>query len=61
MISINHMDCMDLMATMEEGTVDLIVTDPPYLFKSLSGGGIANKRTTSNHSIRWMRESGMSS
>lgn len=45
MISINRMDCMELMTSMGGGEVDLIVTDPPYLFKSLSGGGIAPKRT----------------
>ena len=35
---------MDLMSSMGGGTVDLIVTDPPYKLESLSGGGIAKQR-----------------
>ena len=35
---------MDLMSSMGGGTIDLIVTDPPYLLNSLSGGGIAKHR-----------------
>lgn len=44
MIDIKKADCMDLMSTMGERSVDLIVTDPPYLFDSLTGGGISQKR-----------------
>ena len=44
MIDIKKADCMDLMSTMEGGCIDLIVTDPPYLFDSLTGGGISTKR-----------------
>lgn len=45
MISINHMDCMELMATMGGGEVDLIVTDPPYTIDHLTGKGLFGDRT----------------
>ncbi len=32
-------DCMERMARMEDGCVDLIVTDPPYSFQPDGGGG----------------------
>ena len=34
-------DCLDLMARMEEGCIDLLVTDPPY--KTISGGDSGNR------------------
>lgn len=48
MIDVKKADCMDLMSTMGGGSIDLIITDPPYLFDSLSGGGIARVRTHFN-------------
>lgn len=48
MIDIKKADCMDLMSTMGRGSIDLIVTDPPYLLPSLKGAGIFGK----NHSWR---------
>ena len=34
-------DCLDLLARMEEGCIDLLVTDPPY--KTISGGDSGNR------------------
>ena len=39
MISIHNTDCIDLMATMEDKSIDLIVTDPPYSFNHVAGKG----------------------
>ena len=39
MIDIRNADCMEVMAQMEGGSIDLIVTDPPYDFKHVKGGG----------------------
>ena len=30
MIDIRHGDCLELLKTIEDGSVDLILTDPPY-------------------------------
>lgn len=37
--NIYNMDCLDGMKAMPDGSVDLIVTDPPYEFKGTTGGG----------------------
>ena len=29
-LSLFHADCMEIMKDIEDGTIDLIVTDPPY-------------------------------
>ena len=42
--SILNMDCIDGLRQIPDGSVDLIVTDPPYSFDSLSGGGLARVR-----------------
>ncbi|EDW0437188.1 site-specific DNA-methyltransferase, partial [Salmonella enterica subsp. enterica serovar Lexington] len=36
--TIHHGDCLDVMPTLEPGSVDLIVCDPPY--GSMKGSGI---------------------
>jgi modification methylase len=35
-----HGDCLELMATMPDGSVDLVVTSPPYNLGISSGGGL---------------------
>jgi len=42
--SINHTDCMKFMRNMDEGSVNLIVTDPPYTIESVKGSGTFGKR-----------------
>ena len=34
-----NMDCLDVMGSMPDKSVDLIVTDPPYEFKDTTGAG----------------------
>lgn len=40
-VELFNCDCLDLMARMEEGCIDLLVTDPPY--KTISGGDSGNR------------------
>ena len=37
-ITLYHADCFDVMKQLPKGSVDLIVTDPPYLFESGGAG-----------------------
>lgn len=42
MIELNRIyneDCLEGMKRIPDGSIDLIVTDPPYCFKSTTGGG----------------------
>ena len=41
-IKLIHGDCLEVMKDIPDGSVDLIVTDPPY--RTISGG---------NKSIKW--------
>lgn len=47
-----HGDCIELMSSLPGGSVDLIVTDPPYLcrYKDRSGRTVAN-----DDNDRWLR------
>lgn len=35
-------DCKELLKTLPDGCVDLIMTDPPYQIEQINGGGIMN-------------------
>jgi len=39
---IHHGDCIELMGRMSVGSVDLIVTSPPYNIKNSTGNGLRN-------------------
>ena len=39
---IHHGDCLDLMDKMPKGSVDLVVTSPPYNIKNSTGNGLRN-------------------
>ena len=32
-------DCMEVLKSLPDNSVDLIVTNPPYLIEKISGGG----------------------
>lgn len=38
-IDIRCCDCLDLLKSLPDKSVDLIVTDPPYVFEPNGGGG----------------------
>ncbi len=44
MIDLHHGDCITKMGTMEDGSVDLIVTDPPYLMDYQSHMRVASPK-----------------
>ena len=39
MIDLRNGDCREVLATIPDGSVDLVVMDPPYEFGSVTGGG----------------------
>ena len=41
---VHHGDCISLMAKMPVGSVDVIVTSPPYNIKNSTGNGLKNGR-----------------
>ena len=43
-------DCLEVMQTMEAGTVDLIVTSPPYNLRNSTGNGMRNPGSDSKWS-----------
>ena len=38
-INLYNEDCMEALKRLPDNSVDLIVTDPPYLIEKISGGG----------------------
>lgn len=38
-INLYNEDCMEVLKRLPDNSVDLIVTDPPYLIEKSSGGG----------------------
>ena len=38
-IRLYNEDCMEVLKSLPDNSVDLIVTDPPYLIEQSSGGG----------------------
>jgi len=41
---IENQDCLEFLAGIEDGSVDLIITDPPYDMAPSGGGGFGKKR-----------------
>lgn len=63
MMNLMQGDCLEIMATMADGSVDLVLTDPPY--KIVAGGcrkvalgdecsGIFNRRKDNNKRTDWV-------
>ena len=60
MIDIKKADCMDLMSTMGGGSIDLIVTDPPYKLILGAGGGAFGQDKRTYYSELKMMSDGIS-
>lgn len=45
-------DCLEVLKTIPDNSVDLIITDPPYLIKNISGGGSVNNVKKLNKSLQ---------
>lgn len=55
MIELNKIynaDCLEAMKDIPDGSVDLIVTDPPYIVNTTGGGGTVNKILKLNDSLK---------
>lgn len=48
-ITVLHGDCLDLLPTLEAGSVDLVITSPPYNLGNTSGGGMPGKGGVHGH------------
>ena len=56
---IYHGDALDILPTIRAGTVDLCVTDPPYVIGAVSAGNIGSKAGgwgDMMNSARWFRD-----
>lgn len=49
---IYHGDCFELVKQIEDGSVNLIVTDPPYIVSKSQGGGSVNNIKKLNVSLQ---------
>lgn len=38
-ITLYNADCIDILKSIPDDSIDLIVTDPPYLIPQINGGG----------------------
>lgn len=47
-ITLYNGDCLDVLQQIPDGSIDLIVTDPPYLIPTINGGGTVNKNRSFN-------------
>lgn len=47
-------DCLELMKTIPDGSVDLVLTDPPY--RVISGGKPKNKGSLQGCCLRMMEK-----
>ena len=43
-IRLYNEDCMEVLKSLPDNSVDLIVTDPPYLIEKCSGGAVRDIR-----------------
>lgn len=39
-ITLYNADCIDILKSIPDDSIDLIVTDPPYLIPQINGGGV---------------------
>jgi len=45
-VLIHHGDCLEIMRTMPEASVDAVITDPPYMVGAISVGNSTAKAGT---------------
>jgi site-specific DNA-methyltransferase (adenine-specific) len=51
-IDLYNADCLEVMKNIPDNSIDLIVTDPPYLISATNGGGSVNKVKKLNKSLK---------
>lgn len=56
-ITLYNADCMDVIKTIQDSSIDLIVTDPPYLIPQInSGGSINNSSMRFNERLQCLKD-----
>lgn len=58
-VTIYHGDCLDLLPEMKPRSIDLVLTDPPYVIGAVSAGNLATKAGgwgDMMNSSRWFRD-----
>ena len=50
-IDLYHGDCLEILPTLEENSIDAVVTDPPYFLLNDAGAGFMNKEWDSVSSL----------
>jgi len=59
LVTIYHGDAMDILPTMRGASVDLVITDPPYVIGAVSAGNMSTKAGgwgDMMNSSRWFRD-----
>ena len=54
-IKLLHGDCLELMKDIPDGSVDLVLTDPPYIVETSGGGLYKGKSVKYNKEIELMK------
>lgn len=55
-IDLRKGDCLEILRTIPDNSIDLIVTDPPYTISATNGGGSINKAKKLNKSLEALTE-----
>ena len=50
-----HGDCLELMKNIPDGSVDLVLTDPPYIVETSGGGLYKGENVKYNKEIEFMK------
>lgn len=56
MIDLIQGDCLEVMRAMKGGTIDLIITSPPYNLRNTTGGYLKQNRESAQYPKLMMRE-----
>ena len=52
-------DCLEVLRSLPDRSVDLVITDPPYDLKNISGGGTVNTVKKLNKSLKALEEANL--
>lgn len=55
-IELHNADCLEFIKTIPNGSIDLIVTDPPYLIPRINEGGSVNTVKKLNKSLQELKD-----
>lgn len=49
MTELYHGDCFEILKNIPDGSIDLVVTDPPYQFEAIRGGGMFSEKNAERY------------